>query len=143
VTAPRTGRTRVGTRLALLLGLAAAGACLAVSWGSPVQVDGHVSGLAPGTSETLMVLLTNHRRIAVEFDDPAVRVDVCQAGSVQGVCDPGHLLVEPVPSPIRIPGGDTAFIDLEVRLSVDAPDVCQGALFHVFVDGRPRPAWGS
>lgn len=91
-----------------------------------IHVEGEVGGLYPGLRSPLTVEVTNSFAQTVRVVAVGVSAEDANAGC------PGTLLAVDGPTePVDIEPRTTAALPVEIRLSLDAPDACQGAVWQL------------
>jgi hypothetical protein len=111
-----------------------------MSRGTAVQVEGQVSGLSPGVATVMPVRLTNEGPLPAEISDLTVTVDTRAVGRGGTACRPAHLELGAASGHLRVPPAGSTVVEVPVRLSADAPNGCQGAMFDIALHGTRRPA---
>ena len=107
--------------VAVALGLM--GASVPVARGADeFTVGGDIAGLYPGAEMTLDAEVTNPFPFAIRV----VSVSVAVADAGPG-CPASVLSVSGSTDAVEVPAGRVGIVPLDVRMSSDAPDACQGA----------------
>jgi hypothetical protein len=94
------------------------------------QIAGEVDGLYPGADATLEVRLTNPHPFAIRVI--STTVTVLDAGSA---CPASMLEIGDLQSAVVVPPGGTGSVPLDVRMSAQASDACQGATWPLVFTG--------
>lgn len=110
----------------VLIGLSAA----SVHAQDGFEIAGEVGGLFPGADTTLDAVVTNPHPFAIRVISTTVTVlDASQA------CPASMLEIGDSDATVEVPPGGTATVPLDVRMSLDAPDACQGATWPLRFTG--------
>lgn len=92
--------------------------------GAPLTLAATVDGLTPGAARDLPVTIANPNAKPLAIASIATSVSTGSQG-----CPASALVVGDLGAPVTVAGDATALVRLPVRLSGDAPDACQGAVF--------------
>lgn len=92
--------------------------------GAPLTLTGTVDGLTPGAARDLPVTIANPNAKPLAITTIATFVSTGAPG-----CPTSELAVGDLRAPVTVAGDAIAVVRLPVRLSGDAPDACQGAVF--------------
>lgn len=102
-----------------------------VGWGMPTAhaaeeftIAGEVDGLFPGAVATLEARVTNPHPFAIRVSAVAVTVADAAPG-----CPASMLEVGESAGSVVVAGGSSGIIPLDVRMHLNAPDACQGAIW--------------
>lgn len=94
------------------------------------ELSGEVDGLYPGADTTLDAVVTNPYRFAIRVISTTVTVlDASPA------CPASMLEIGDSREAVEVPPGGTRTVPLAVRMSLRAPDACQGATWPLEFSG--------
>jgi hypothetical protein len=85
-------------------------------------VSGSVDGLVPGVPRPLPLTVANPYNFAI-----TVRTLTVGVSAASPACGANGLVVQQLPRPLTVARGASASVALDVRLSNDAANACQGA----------------
>jgi hypothetical protein len=96
------------------------------------SVQGNLDGLYPGFDGTLPTQVVNTLDVAIHVE----RVSASAATSDVVGCDPSVLHLTAMDPALDLAPGETGVVPLRTRMSMAAPDACQGAAFTVVFRAR-------
>jgi hypothetical protein len=93
-------------------------------------ISGEVDGLFPGADVTLDARVTNPHPFAIRVMSTSATVLDASEG-----CPASMLQVGDSQAPVEVPPGGTGIVPLDVRMSRNAPDACQGVTWPLRFTG--------
>ena len=105
------------------------------------RITGEVDGLYPGYRGALDAHVTNPLDVPIRVTALSARATASGGG-----CDPSTLTIDGTLTSLELAPGATGIVPLQVAMSSDAGDACQGASFSVLFRGsslaqdRPPPS---
>lgn len=132
---PRVGVWSLAAAVAAATALtgAAASGSSASHHGRPVAftLRGHVTGLYPGASRRLVVVVRNRARRPLRVRSITTRVGDAGAG-----CSRRNLRVSRFRGRLLVAPGRARRVKVRVRMLATSPDACQAAVFRLRFHGR-------
>jgi hypothetical protein len=128
---PRGVRRAGGVAVILIAALVLAGpGAPSVHAEDGYEIAGEIDGLYPGAQATLEAQVTNPHAFAIRVISTTVTVlDASPA------CPASMLEIGDSQATVEIPPGETRTVPLDVRMSLSAPNACQGATWPLQFTG--------